>query len=86
MRSLLVNKKYTGAFIRGKYTAGYTHGTENGEITTREADKNTRQALSSTQIGLRRLSRVVFSGRYKSGLKSSVATPRLCGSLANAFY
>jgi site-specific DNA recombinase len=36
VRSLLVNKKYTGAFVWGKYAAGYYHGTENGEIVPRQ--------------------------------------------------
>jgi site-specific DNA recombinase len=36
VRSLLVNKKYTGAFVWGKYVAGYYHGTENGEIVPRQ--------------------------------------------------
>ncbi len=36
VRSLLVNKKYTGAFVWGKYAAGYYHGTEKGEIVPRQ--------------------------------------------------
>ncbi len=32
IRSLLVNKKYAGAFVWGKYAAGYYHGTKKGEI------------------------------------------------------
>ena len=43
IRSLLVNKKYTGAFVWGKYTAGYYYGTEKGEIVPRQkTDKKHR--------------------------------------------
>jgi len=34
--SLLVNKKYTGAFVWGKYAAGYYYGTQGGEIVPRQ--------------------------------------------------
>jgi site-specific DNA recombinase len=33
---MLVNKKYTGDFVWGKYAAGYYHGTEKGEIVPRQ--------------------------------------------------
>jgi len=36
IRSLLVNRKYTGAFIWGKYAAGYYHVTEKGDIVPRQ--------------------------------------------------
>jgi len=35
IRSLLVNKKYTGDFVWGKYAAGYYYGTNEGEIIPR---------------------------------------------------
>ena len=36
IRSLLVNKKYTGDFVWGKYAAGYYYGTNEGEIIPRQ--------------------------------------------------
>jgi len=36
IRSMLVNKKYTGDYVWGKYAAGYYHGTEKGEIVPRQ--------------------------------------------------
>ena len=36
IRSLLVNKKYTGDFIWGKYAAGYYYGVNDGEIIPRQ--------------------------------------------------
>ena len=36
IRSLLVNKKYTGAFIWGKYAAGHYYSTHGGEIIARQ--------------------------------------------------
>ena len=45
IRSLLVNRKYTGDFIWGKYAAGYYYGTNDGEIIPRQkTDK--RQSTS----------------------------------------
>jgi len=45
IRSLLVNRKYTGDFIWGKYAAGYYHGMNDGEIIPRQkTDK--RQSTS----------------------------------------
>ena len=45
IRSLLVNRKYTGDFIWGKYAAGYYYGMNDGEIVPRQkADK--RQSTS----------------------------------------
>ena len=71
VRSLLVNKKYTGAFVWGKYAAGYYHGTENGEIVPRQkTDKKAPdKLLSSTRIGLRRSSRVRSFGPCRRRLE-----------------
>jgi len=40
IRSLLVNRKYTGDFIWGKYAAGYYYGMNDGEIMPRQKTDN----------------------------------------------
>ena len=47
IRSLLVNKKYTGDFVWGKYAAGYYYGTQDGEIVPRQ---KTDKRQSTTPI------------------------------------
>ena len=84
IRSILVNQKYTGDFIWGKYAAGYYHGMNDGEIIPRrKTDKRQSTPPTNTRSISRRLSIARHSRPFRSDSSGNDSTRPLYGRRAN---